>query len=174
MMKTFLGIAILVLVGGVWFFLSQGKTEKSPNTTKELSKPTSSAEAPASTLPVNQVSNDQQLAPSYYTFSKTQYDDLRTQNVPVLLYFFANWCPTCAAQTPVLEQFLKTNTVSPAVVLRVNYNDTDTDAEEKTLAQEFGITYQHTFVGVDRTGKEVLRVTGQQTETDLENLFTKL
>ena len=37
------------------------------------------------------------------------------------------------------------------VGFRVNFNDTETDSEEKALAKEFGVTYQHTgfFIGRD-------------------------
>jgi len=37
---------------------------------------------------------------------------------------------------------------------RVSYNDTETDEDEKRLAREFGITYQHTKV-ILKNGKEI-------------------
>ena len=46
------------------------------------------------------------------------------------------------------------------MVLRVNYNDPDTDQEEKELAKKYGITYQHTYVQIDSAGKELTKWNG--------------
>ena len=42
------------------------------------------------------------------------------------------------------------------VGFRVNYNDDETDADEKNLAREFGVAYQHTKVLV-KDGQRVLK-----------------
>ena len=60
------------------------------------------------------------------------------------------------------------------IALRVNYNDTATDATEKELAREFAITYQHTFVSLDKDGKKLDLVNGQQSEEELRDLFAQL
>lgn len=78
-----------------------------------------------------------------------------------VLFFYANWCPICK---PADADF-KTNAnkiPSDVIVIRVNYNDTDTDQEEKDLAKKYGITYQHTFVQIDSLGKEVTKWNGGQ------------
>jgi hypothetical protein len=55
-------------------------------------------------------------------------------------------------------------------LFRVNYNDTDTDQEEKDLAKQYAVTYQHTFVQIDEGGKEVTRWNGGQMPELLENI----
>ena len=35
------------------------------------------------------------------------------------------------------------------IIIRVNYNDSDTDGDEKQLANKYAVTYQHTFVELD-------------------------
>lgn len=86
-----------------------------------------------------------------------------------VLYFYASWCPTCrpadADFSANLEKF-----PSDLTLVRVNYNDTDTDAEEKSLAEKYGITYQHTFVQIDADGNELARWNGGQTAELLANL----
>ncbi len=86
-----------------------------------------------------------------------------------VLYFYANWCPICR---PADADLRKNENKIPAdvVVIRVNYNDTDTDQEEKDLAKKYGITYQHTFVQIDKQGNEIKKWNGGQTEKLLENI----
>ncbi|OGM32055.1 hypothetical protein A2803_00615 [Candidatus Woesebacteria bacterium RIFCSPHIGHO2_01_FULL_44_21] len=76
-----------------------------------------------------------------------------------VLFFYANWCPTCRPANAELEARIS-EIPEDVVVLRVNYNDTETDTEEEALAQKYGITYQHTFVEIDQDGNEVKKWNG--------------
>ena len=80
-----------------------------------------------------------------------------------VLYFYANWCPTCI---PANADFEKNVSMLPAdlTVIRVNYNDPDTDKEGKALATKYGITYQHTFVQIDADGNELTKWNGGATK----------
>lgn len=93
----------------------------------------------------------------YVEYSQSAYESASGKKR--VLFFYANWCPTCKP----LDAQLKANMDKiPAgvVILRVNYNDTDTDAADKALAQKYGITYQHTFVQVDEQGDEIAKWNG--------------
>lgn len=71
-----------------------------------------------------------------------------------VLFFYANWCPTCR---PV-DQELSANSASlpsDLVVYRVNYNDSDTSEKERELASRYSVTYQHTFVQIDELDNQV-------------------
>lgn len=86
-----------------------------------------------------------------------------------VLFFYANWCPTCK---PADESFAqKTAQLPPDVtVIRVNYNDNQTDQAEKDLAKKYGVTYQHTFVQIDANGNEVTKWNGGHLEELLQNI----
>lgn len=86
-----------------------------------------------------------------------------------VLFFYANWCPTCI---PADRNFNANQDQIPedVVVIRINYNDQETSADEKDLAKQYGITYQHTFVQIDENGQEVAKWNGGQIEELLSNL----
>lgn len=98
---------------------------------------------------------------SYAPFtSKVLVSSSETRRV---LFFYANWCPTCL---PADASFSERESEIPANVtlIRVNYNDTETEQAEKDLAQKYGVTYQHTFVQIDSQGAEVAKWNGGQIE----------
>ena len=103
----------------------------------------------------------------YVEYSKAALDG--SANKRRVLYFYANWCPICK---PADADFKANSSKIPAdvTVIRVNYNDSDTDQEEKDLAKKYVIIYQHTFVQVDSTGKEVTKWNGGQTDELLANI----
>ena len=86
-----------------------------------------------------------------------------------VLYFYANWCPTCRPADVNLRENAA-QIPEDMTVVRVNYNDSDTDREEKALANQYGITYQHTFVQIDSQGQELTKWNGGQ----IEELLTKI
>lgn len=86
-----------------------------------------------------------------------------------VLYFYANWCPICRPADQNLREN-ESKIPQDVTVIRVNYNDPDTDQEEKDLAKKYGVVYQHTFVQIDGEGKEVARWSGGQVEEILENI----
>ena len=90
-------------------------------------------------------------------FKKADYDKALTTNKVILLYFYANWCPICRVEAPNELYPAFNELTSDAVIgFRVNYNDSNTDEDEKALAREFAITYQHSKI-ILKNGKEVLK-----------------
>lgn len=103
----------------------------------------------------------------YPSYSKSVLDQAGSGRR--VLYFYANWCPTCK---PADANF-KANTdkiPDDLTLIRVNYNDSDTDQEEKDLARKYNITYQHTFVQIDAQGNEITKWNGGQIEELLANI----
>lgn len=86
-----------------------------------------------------------------------------------VLFFYASWCPTCR---PV-DAELRANAdriPNGISVIRVNYNDPETDPQEEALANTYGITYQHTFVEIDGNGDAIQTWNGG----GLDTLITKV
>ena len=103
----------------------------------------------------------------YLPYSKEVLED--STSVRRVLFFYASWCPTCR---PADADFAKNESLLPEDVrlIRVNYNDGDTDDDEDTLADKYNVTYQHTFVQIDEEDNIVTEWNGGQTAQLLKNL----
>lgn len=113
------------------------------------------------------VMDDMQGESRYVEYSKSVLDS--TSNGRRVLFFYASWCPSCK---PADESFTQNMSKIPedVVVIRVNYNDPETDQEEEDLAKEYGVTYQHTFVQIDSSGREVTKWNGGQIDELLSHI----
>lgn len=78
----------------------------------------------------------------------------------VVLFFAADWCPTCQTTTKNLEADPAAIPAGLAIV-RVDYDNSD------ELKQQYGVTTQHTFVQVDADGNEVAKWTGSLTADEI-------
>lgn len=103
----------------------------------------------------------------YIPYSKSALD--KASNSRRVLFFYASWCPTCK---PADANFTQNAGKIPedVTLIRVNYNDPETDQEEKDLAKKYGITYQHTYVQIDSAGKEVTKWNGGQIDELLSHI----
>jgi thioredoxin 1 len=85
-----------------------------------------------------------------------------------VLYFYASWCPTCR---PLDADLSATDRIpEDVVIIRVNYKDNDTDQAEDDLADEYGVTYQHTFVEIDGDGAVVQKWNGGQIDSVISRI----
>jgi len=87
-------------------------------------------------------------------FNKADYDKALQSGNVVFLYFYATWCPICRAELPHLYGAFNELNTDKIIGFRVNFNDGDTDADERALAQQFQVPYQHTKVFV-KDGKSI-------------------
>src|SRR3989344_3835587 len=74
----------------------------------------------------------------------------------VVLFFRASWCPTCRTVDADIKANLSEIPGSLAI-LDVNYDNST------ALKQKYGVTYQHTFVQVDKDGNLIKKWSGSPT-----------
>ena len=100
---------------------------------------------------------------SYEPFTKAKFDAAKASGKKIFLNFYANWCPICVQQEPIIAQAFETAQVQNAelVGFRVNYRDSDTDSDEETLASQYGISYQHSHVYLSETGEALYKRIGE-------------
>ncbi len=78
------------------------------------------------------------------------FDQLKAiaQNGPAILYFHAEWCPTCRAAMVSFRG--RWPEVQPGITLVIADYDTEVD-----LKARYGVTYQNTFVQVGTDGEKI-------------------
>lgn len=84
---------------------------------------------------------------------------------PVLVAIHASWCPTCAAQRPILNSLLS-DRFKTMVELRVDFDG------QKDVVRHFGAQMQSTLI-VFKNGKEVGRSVGDTNPASIEALLAK-
>ena len=151
-MSKLLTVFVIVLVIGLGFFFFTRSSE--------TSLPSSGGEVTTSMQDGNNVDMSDPTSSSKYV-SYTSDVLKKNKNKKRVLFFYANWCPTCR---PADADFLSNVNQIPddVVLIKINYNDNETDEEEKQLAKTYNITYQHTFVQIDTVGNEVAKWNGGQ------------
>ena len=86
------------------------------------------------------------------------FDQVKSQEKPVVIDFWAPWCGPCRTQGPILEQ-VSDRVGERAIIAKVNVD------EEPTLAAPFGVQAIPTLV-ILKGGKVVQRYVGvQQADT---------
>lgn len=151
--KVLLAIGAIVVVGVlVWAFTrsSGGDSTSSQSTTSSVT----TSESAASTA-------------NYQEYSAAAYEQAREQGSPVFLFFHADWCPTCHAQEPGVQEIFAGLT-NDAVGFRVDYDT------EKALKSEFRVTLQHTMILLDSSGNEAERWIGTVPQSTLEQAITNV
>ena len=157
-------VTLLILFTGIGLFMmSQTSKNDSPQSSLEVNP---SPAQTGHTLETPEVQLEV-AASSYQEFSETALSD--SDDKRRVLFFYANWCPTCKAAEQDIQENID-ELPDDVVIIRVNYNDTNTNENEKELARKYAITYQHTFVQIDAENNAIKTWNGGQLKEIIKNL----
>jgi thioredoxin 1 len=147
MKKSYI-VVLIILITTVVVIIQFADLGQSKSANTSTNTPT------IATNSINKLSENSSL--KYITDHKA---GLTVESTKKVIFFYANWCPTCI---PVDKELSEKESQIPdgVIVIRVNYNDTDTDQSEKELAKKYGVTYQHTFVQIDSDGNVITKWNG--------------
>mgnify|MGYP001582859187 FL=1 len=96
----------------------------------------------------------------FLEFNREDYEKALKSDKIILLDFYANWCPICRAEEPGILDGFDSLTTDKLIGFRINFNDSETDSDEKQLAKDFNVPYQHTKIFIKK-GVEISRSVDQ-------------
>ncbi|MEO8346928.1 MAG: thioredoxin family protein [Betaproteobacteria bacterium] len=99
-------------------------------------------------------------------FDQKTFDALQAAGKPVLIHVYADWCPTCKQQTPIVSALLTTPEFKDFTVLKVNYDT------QKDVRQALHVAQQSTFI-VYRGKTEVARTVGDTSKDSIAATLRK-
>lgn len=97
-------------------------------------------------------------------FSAQTFTELQQQQLPILVFIHADWCPTCNRQAIILSELFAKKEFKTMAVLRVDFDD------QKSVVEDFGVIYQSTLI-VYRGDKEVARSTAETDKQKIADLL---
>lgn len=100
-------------------------------------------------------------------YTQSEFDALTAQGRPVLIEVYADWCSTCQAQRPVLDQLMKQEKYKNVTMMVINFDI------DKPSVKHYKVGMQSTLIVFD--GKqEQGRSVGATDRSDIETLLGKV
>jgi thiol:disulfide interchange protein len=107
------------------------------------------------------------LAGEIKPYSQTELDRLVAEGKPILLDIRADWCPTCAAQAPVIRELMAQSKFKDVTTFTIDF-DKDT-----ALLKAYNVSFQSTLI-VMMGKQEMGRSVGDTSRDDIEHLLSSV
>jgi thiol-disulfide isomerase/thioredoxin len=99
-------------------------------------------------------------------FDAKAFQAAQASGRPILVEIYADWCPTCKAQAPVLDKVSSAPGLSNLARFRVDFDT------QKSVVKGFGARYQSTLV-LFKGKTELARSIGETSEDKIRAMLSK-
>jgi thioredoxin-like negative regulator of GroEL len=99
-------------------------------------------------------------------FSVEAFKAAQASGSPILVEIHADWCPTCKAQSPILDKLTSGAKFKDLKIFRVDFD------AQKPVVKEFGAQMQSTLIVFKGTAEQG-RSVGDTKEASIEALLNK-
>jgi thioredoxin-like negative regulator of GroEL len=99
-------------------------------------------------------------------FSVEAFKTAQASGSPILVEIHADWCPTCKAQSPILDKLTSGAKFKDLKIFRVDFD------AQKPVVKEFGAQMQSTLIVFKGTAEQG-RSVGDTKEASIEALLNK-
>jgi len=106
------------------------------------------------------------IAGAVKPYTQAGFDQLASEGKPVVLAIHANWCPTCKAQKPIIDDLMGQAAYRDVTTLTIDFD------AEKPLLKKYRVSVQSTLIGF-KGRREVARSVGDTTRAGIETLVKK-
>jgi len=106
------------------------------------------------------------LASGWQDFDPEKFAAAKKENKTIVLDFYADWCPTCKRQAPILESLIQEDKYKDYVAFKVDYD------KSQALREELKIPRQSTIIVFKGKKEKGRNIAGTDKET-LDSLFAK-
>jgi thiol-disulfide isomerase/thioredoxin len=106
-----------------------------------------------------------EMASPLLDFINMEKSMILAESSPTVLFFYANWCPSCQAVEKDIT--MNASDLEGINLIKVDYDDS------KELQKKYGVTSQHTFIQIDPAGEALAKWNGGGSKEILENLVKK-
>ena len=106
------------------------------------------------------------LAGETKPFDQATFAQLQAAGKPILVDVYADWCPTCKAQAPILSELMSRPELKDYTMLKVNFDT------QKDVRRVLHVTEQSTLI-VYRGKQEVARSIGDTSKDSIAATLRK-
>lgn len=99
-------------------------------------------------------------APAWTTYSASSFNSAQVAGKTIIVDIYADWCPTCKAQKPILDELRGETQLKDAVFVKVNFDN------EKAFLRAHRIPRQSTIL-VFKGKRETVRSIAETNRTKL-------
>jgi thiol-disulfide isomerase/thioredoxin len=99
------------------------------------------------------------------TYDAASFKTAQAAGTPIVIDIAASWCPTCAAQKPIIQSLVNDPAYSRIVLFHVDFDS------QKDVVRKFGAQMQSTLIAYNGS-KETGRSVGDTKPDSIEALFS--